>query len=66
MAKEQQEDVLRKRERELLALKGALKVEVSSHDQEMDKLKEQQEQELRVLRERLQEAVEVSVGSSEH
>ncbi|XP_066492136.1 cingulin-like protein 1 isoform X2 [Tiliqua scincoides] len=58
MAKEQQEDLLRKRERELTALKGALKEEVSSHDQEMDRLKEQHVQELQVLRENLAEAVE--------
>nr|XP_056721998.1 LOW QUALITY PROTEIN: cingulin-like protein 1 [Euleptes europaea] len=58
MAKEQQEDVLRKRERELTALKGALKEEVSSHDQEMDRLKEQHVQELHVLRQNLAEATE--------
>ncbi|XP_054858343.1 cingulin-like protein 1 isoform X2 [Eublepharis macularius] len=58
MAKEQQEEVLRKRERELTALKGALKEEVSTHDQEMDKLREQQEGELQALRQNLAEAVE--------
>ncbi|XP_061450864.1 cingulin-like protein 1 isoform X2 [Rhineura floridana] len=57
-AKELQEDVLRKRERELTALKGALKEEVSSHDQEIDQLKEQHGQELRTLRESLEEATE--------
>ncbi|XP_042327290.1 cingulin-like protein 1 isoform X1 [Sceloporus undulatus] len=58
MAKEQQEEVLRKRERELTALKGALKEEVSTHDQEMDQLKEQHDQELEALRKNLEEATE--------
>ncbi|XP_076984138.1 cingulin-like protein 1 isoform X2 [Tamandua tetradactyla] len=56
IAKEEQEDLLRKRERELTALKGALKEEVSNHDWEMDKLKEQYDTELRVLRESVEEA----------
>nr|XP_058912163.1 cingulin-like protein 1 isoform X2 [Kogia breviceps] len=56
IAKEEQEDLLRKRERELTALKGALKEEVSSHDQEMDKLKEQYDGELRALRESVEGA----------
>ncbi|CAB1339401.1 unnamed protein product [Coregonus sp. 'balchen'] len=41
LAKEEQEEVLRRRERELTALKGALKEEVATHDQEVDKLREQ-------------------------
>ncbi|XP_074862339.1 cingulin-like protein 1 isoform X2 [Carettochelys insculpta] len=56
MAKEQQEETLRKRERELTALKGALKEEVSNHDLEIDKLKEQHDKELHNLREALEEA----------
>lgn len=56
LAKEEQEDLLRKRERELTALKGALKEEVSSHDQEMDRLKEQYDAELQALRESVEEA----------
>ncbi|XP_057579599.1 cingulin-like protein 1 isoform X1 [Hippopotamus amphibius kiboko] len=56
IAKEEQEDLLRKRERELTALKGALKEEVSSHDREMDKLKEQYDVELQALRESVEEA----------
>ncbi|XP_028627212.1 cingulin-like protein 1 isoform X1 [Grammomys surdaster] len=56
IAKEEQDDLLRKRERELTALKGALKEEVSSHDQEMDKLKEQYDAELQALRESVEEA----------
>uniref|UniRef100_A0A8C4W064 Cingulin like 1 n=1 Tax=Gopherus evgoodei TaxID=1825980 RepID=A0A8C4W064_9SAUR len=56
MTKEQQEEILRKRERELTALKGALKEEVSNHDLEIDKLKEQHDKELQNLREALEEA----------
>lgn len=52
---------MRKRERELTALKGALKEEVSSHDQEMDKLKEQYDAELQALRESVEEATKVSL-----
>lgn len=60
MAKEEQDDLLRKRERELTALKGALKEEVSTHDHEIDKLKEQYEKELKKMREGLQETMEVN------
>ncbi|NXW00815.1 CGNL1 protein, partial [Fregetta grallaria] len=58
IAKDQQEEVLRKRERELTALKGALKEEVSSHDTEMDKLKEQHDKELLNLQQSLEKATE--------
>ncbi|XP_069481008.1 cingulin-like protein 1 [Ambystoma mexicanum] len=58
--KEEQEEVLRKRERELTALKGALKEEVSSHDQEIDKLKEHYEKELKKLKECMEEATQNS------
>lgn len=50
---------MRRRERELTALKGALKAEVSNHDQEMDKLKEQYDAELQALRESVDEATKV-------
>ncbi|XP_062845696.1 cingulin-like protein 1 isoform X2 [Trichomycterus rosablanca] len=56
MVKEEQEDLLKKRERELTALKGALKEEVSTHDQEVDKLREQYEKELRKLQTSVDEA----------
>lgn len=59
VAKEQQEEILRKRERELTALKGALKEEVSSHDMEMDKLKEQHDKELLDLQQSLEKATKV-------
>ncbi|NXW82819.1 CGNL1 protein, partial [Alopecoenas beccarii] len=60
IAKDQQEEILRKRERELTALKGALKEEVSSHDMEMDKLKEQHDKELLDLQQRLEKATETA------
>lgn len=58
IAKDQQEEILRKRERELTALKGALKEEVSSHDMEMDKLKEQHDKEVLNLQQSLEKATE--------
>ncbi|XP_068815190.1 cingulin-like protein 1 isoform X4 [Struthio camelus] len=58
VAKDQQEEILRKRERELTALKGALKEEVSSHDMEMDKIKEQHDKELLNLQESLEKVTE--------
>ncbi|KAM4748993.1 cingulin-like protein 1 [Rhinophrynus dorsalis] len=60
LAKEEQEDLLRKRERELTALKGALKEEVSTHDQEIDKLREQYDKELKKMRDNLAEAIKNS------
>uniref|UniRef100_H3CVB1 Cingulin like 1 n=1 Tax=Tetraodon nigroviridis TaxID=99883 RepID=H3CVB1_TETNG len=59
LAKEEQEDVLKRRERELTALKGALKEEVAAHDQEVDKLKEQYEKEIGRLQLSLEEAKQV-------
>ncbi|XP_008300247.1 cingulin-like protein 1 isoform X2 [Stegastes partitus] len=56
LAKEEQEEVLRRRERELTALKGALKEEVAAHDQEVDKMKEQYEKEISRLQTSLEEA----------
>ncbi|NXU55600.1 CGNL1 protein, partial [Turnix velox] len=58
IAKDQQEEILRKRERELTALKGALKEEVSSHDMEMDRLKAQHDKELLDLQQSLEKATE--------
>lgn len=59
LAKEEQEEVLRRRERELTALKGALKEEVAAHDQEVDKMKEQYEKEIGRLQTSLEEAKQV-------
>lgn len=59
LAKEEQEDVLKRRERELTALKGALKEEVAAHDHEVDKMKEQYEKEISRLQMSLEEAKQV-------
>uniref|UniRef100_A0A3P8SZE4 Cingulin like 1 n=1 Tax=Amphiprion percula TaxID=161767 RepID=A0A3P8SZE4_AMPPE len=59
LAKEEQEEVLRRRERELTALKGALKEEVAAHDQEVDKMKEQYEKEISRLQTSLEETKQV-------
>jgi len=59
LAKEEQEELLRRRERELTALKGALKEEVATHDQEVDKLREQYEKEIRKLQTAVEEAKQV-------
>lgn len=59
LAKEEQEDVLKRRERELTALKGALKEEVAAHDHEVDKMKEQYEKEISRLQKSLEEAKQV-------
>lgn len=59
LAKEDQEELLRKRERELTALKGALKEEVAAHDQEVDNMKEQYETEIGRLQKSLEEARQV-------
>ncbi|XP_061078267.1 cingulin-like protein 1 isoform X2 [Conger conger] len=56
LEKEEQEEVLRRRERELTALKGALKEEVATHDLEVDKLREQYEQEICELQTSVEEA----------
>lgn len=47
--KEEQEELLQQRERELSALKGALKEEVDTHDQYMNALKEEYENEFQKL-----------------
>lgn len=46
---EEQEELLHRRERELLALKGALKEEVETHDNYIAALKEEYESELEKL-----------------
>lgn len=57
--KEEQEELLRRRERELTALKGALKEEVATHDKEVDTMRAQYEQEICKLQTMLQEARQV-------
>lgn len=60
-AKEEQEEVLHHRERELSALKGALKEEVETHDKYISALKEEYELELEKLLGDLQQAKEVKL-----
>ncbi|XP_068608559.1 cingulin-like protein 1 [Brachionichthys hirsutus] len=62
LLKEEQEEVLRRRERELTALKGALKEEVAAHDQEVDKMREHHEKEIRKLQTSLEEAKQSSAA----
>lgn len=47
---QRQEDIVRQKERELTALKGALKEEVSTHDKEMETLRQQYSQDMEKLR----------------
>ncbi|XP_029946175.1 cingulin-like protein 1 isoform X2 [Salarias fasciatus] len=63
LAKEDQEELLRRRERELTALKGALKEEVAAHDQEVDKMKEHFEKELSRLHKSLEDSKQSSVAA---
>lgn len=62
--KEEQEEVLHRRERELSALKGALKEEVETHDSYMAALKEEFENELEKLLRDLELAKEVTGTTS--
>ncbi|KAM9434581.1 cingulin isoform 2-T3 [Clarias gariepinus] len=50
MLRQRQEDTLHMRERELTALKGALKDEVAVHDREMEALREQYSQNMEALK----------------
>ncbi|XP_039602454.1 LOW QUALITY PROTEIN: cingulin [Polypterus senegalus] len=49
-AKKKYEDLLHQRERELTALKGALKDEVATHDREIDQLRQQYQMDMEQLR----------------
>ncbi|KAM9264481.1 cingulin [Morus bassanus] len=49
-SKQRQEEQLRLRERELTALKGALKEEVASHDKELDRIRQQYQSDMDQLR----------------
>uniref|UniRef100_A0A665W357 Cingulin-like protein 1 n=1 Tax=Echeneis naucrates TaxID=173247 RepID=A0A665W357_ECHNA len=61
LRKEEQEEVLHHRERELSALKGALKEEVETHDKYIEALKEEYQQELEKLLRDLELSKEVTV-----
>ena len=59
MLRQRQEETLHQRERELTALKGALKEEVESHDEEVENLREQYSQDMEVLRRTMEEVSQV-------
>lgn len=59
MLRRRQEEVLRQRERELTALKGALKEEVECHDREMEALREQYSQDMDNLRTTMEQFTQV-------
>lgn len=59
MLRQRQEETLRLRERELTALKGALKEEVECHDKEMEALREQYSQDMENLRRTMDEFTQV-------
>uniref|UniRef100_A0A3P9L008 Cingulin b n=1 Tax=Oryzias latipes TaxID=8090 RepID=A0A3P9L008_ORYLA len=60
MLHQRQEEVLHQRERELTALKGALKEEVECHDREMESLREQYSQDMENLRRTMEQFTQVS------
>lgn len=55
---EEQEEALRRRERELTALRGALEDEISAHATDLQTLQEQQQQEIHRLLEATDQAKE--------
>lgn len=59
MLRQRQEETLRQRERELTALKGALKEEVECHDREMEALREQYGQDMKNLRRTMEQVTQV-------
>uniref|UniRef100_A0A8C3SGI8 Cingulin n=2 Tax=Chelydra serpentina TaxID=8475 RepID=A0A8C3SGI8_CHESE len=54
-AKQKQEEHLRLRERELTALKGALKEEVANHDKELDRVTQQYQRDMDQLRRNMED-----------
>lgn len=59
MLRRRQEEILHQRERELTALKGALKEEVECHDREMETLREQYSQDMDNLRTTMEQFTQV-------
>lgn len=57
--KQKLEETLRQRERELTALKGALKDEVASHDKEVEVLREQYSADMEKLRNSMEQVSQV-------
>uniref|UniRef100_A0A3Q3VQQ9 Cingulin n=1 Tax=Mola mola TaxID=94237 RepID=A0A3Q3VQQ9_MOLML len=60
--KQKLEETLRQRERELTALKGALKEEVANHDKEMEDLREQYSTDMEKLRSSMQQVSQSHAG----
>ncbi|XP_075965146.1 cingulin isoform X2 [Anarhichas minor] len=60
--KQKQEDTLRQRERELTALKGALKEEVATHDKEIEVLREQYSVDMEKLRSSMEQVSQSHAG----
>lgn len=58
-SKQRQEEQLRLRERELTALKGALKEEVASHDKELDRVRQQYQSDMDQLRRSMEDMTQV-------
>lgn len=58
-SKQRQEEHLRLRERELTALKGALKEEVASHDKELDRVRQQYQSDMDQLRRSMEDISQV-------
>ncbi|KAJ0000426.1 hypothetical protein NQD34_012268 [Periophthalmus magnuspinnatus] len=61
-AKQKLEEILRQRERELTALKGALKEEVASHDKELERLREQYSTDMEKLRSSMEQVSQSHAG----
>ncbi|XP_062848851.1 cingulin [Trichomycterus rosablanca] len=59
---QRQEDVLRQKERELTALKGALKDEVATHDKEVETLRDQYNQDMERLRSSMAQVSQSQAG----
>ncbi|KAL0985258.1 hypothetical protein UPYG_G00154670 [Umbra pygmaea] len=62
MVKQKLEDSLKQRERELTALKGALKDEVATHDREMETLREQYHTDMERLRSSMEQVSQSQAG----
>ncbi|XP_068591523.1 cingulin isoform X2 [Cebidichthys violaceus] len=60
--KQKQEETLRQRERELTALKGALKEEVATHDKEIEVLREQYSFDMEKLRSSMEQVSQSHAG----
>ncbi|XP_043936571.1 cingulin [Protopterus annectens] len=58
LLRQKQDEILHQRERELTALKGALKEEVANHDKEMDRLRLQYQTDMEQLRKNIEQISE--------